>query len=51
MVIVDRLFERQEVDNAGKFPETVALVLWGTDNIKTYGESLGEVLYWDESIG
>ncbi|CAA6668965.1 unnamed protein product [Spirodela intermedia] len=26
-------------------PETVALVLWGTDNIKTYGESLAQVLW------
>ncbi|KAL2923592.1 Magnesium-chelatase subunit ChlH chloroplastic [Bienertia sinuspersici] len=45
MVVVDRLLERQKADNGGKFPETVALVLWGTDNIKTYGESLGQVLW------
>ncbi|KAK9154868.1 hypothetical protein Sjap_002348 [Stephania japonica] len=44
-VVVDRLLERQKVDNGGKFPETVALVLWGTDNIKTYGESLAQVLW------
>ena len=25
------------------WPETVAVVLWGTDNIKTYGESLAQV--------
>lgn len=29
--------------NGGKYPETIALVLWGTDNIKTYGESLAQV--------
>lgn len=45
MVVVDRLLERQKIDNGGNFPETVALVLWGTDNIKTYGESLGQVLW------
>lgn len=45
MVVVDRLLERQKADNGGKYPETVALVLWGTDNIKTYGESLGQVLW------
>lgn len=45
MVVVDRLLERQKVDNGGKYPETVALVLWGTDNIKTYGESLAQVLW------
>ncbi|PKU67975.1 magnesium-chelatase subunit ChlH, chloroplastic [Dendrobium catenatum] len=44
-VVVDRLLERQKVDNGGKYPETVALVLWGTDNIKTYGESLAQVLW------
>ncbi|KAB2013089.1 hypothetical protein E1A91_D09G138600v1 [Gossypium mustelinum] len=44
-VVVDRLVERQKVDNGGKYPETVALVLWGTDNIKTYGESLAQVLW------
>lgn len=43
-VIVERLLERQKVENGGKYPETVALVLWGTDNIKTYGESLAQVL-------
>ncbi|KAG0481231.1 hypothetical protein HPP92_012089 [Vanilla planifolia] len=44
-VVVDRLIERQRLDNSGKYPETIALVLWGTDNIKTYGESLAQVLW------
>ncbi|CAN4089907.1 unnamed protein product [Withania somnifera] len=44
-IVVERLLERQKADNGGKYPETVALVLWGTDNIKTYGESLGQVLW------
>ncbi|KAI7991948.1 hypothetical protein LOK49_LG12G02789 [Camellia lanceoleosa] len=44
-VVVERLLERQKADNGGKYPETVALVLWGTDNIKTYGESLAQVLW------
>ena len=34
-VVVDRLLERQRLDNGGKYPETIATVLWGTDNIKT----------------
>ncbi|XP_073150057.1 magnesium-chelatase subunit ChlH, chloroplastic [Henckelia pumila] len=45
MVVVDRLLERQKAENEGKYPETIALVLWGTDNIKTYGESLAQVLW------
>lgn len=32
------------MENGGTYPETVAVVLWGTDNIKTYGESLAQVM-------
>merc|ERR1712060_81171 len=45
MGVVERLIERQKLDNGGAWPETIALVLWGTDNIKTYGESLAQVLW------
>lgn len=38
-----RLLERQKLDNGNAWPETIAVVLWGTDNIKTYGESLAQV--------
>ncbi|WP_293352292.1 MULTISPECIES: magnesium chelatase subunit H [unclassified Microcoleus] len=44
-VVVDRLLERQRLDNGGNYPETIAVVLWGTDNIKTYGESLAQVMW------
>jgi len=43
-VVVDRLIERQRSENNGVYPESIALVLWGTDNIKTYGESLAQVM-------
>jgi len=43
-LVVDRLLRRQRVE-AGAWPETIACVLWGTDNIKTYGESLAQVLW------
>eukprot|EP00798_Chlamydomonas_sp_ICE-L_P000627 gene627-2061_t len=43
-LVVDRLLDREKSQNGGKYPETIALVLWGTDNIKTYGESLAQVL-------
>lgn len=42
-VVADRLLERMKQDT-GSYPETVAFTLWGTDNIKTYGESLAQVL-------
>ncbi|MFP4008330.1 MAG: cobaltochelatase subunit CobN, partial [Spirulinaceae cyanobacterium] len=44
-IVVDRLIERQRLDNGGNYPETIACVLWGTDNIKTYGESLAQILW------
>lgn len=45
-IVVDRLLERQQQENGGKYPETIATVLWGTDNIKTYGESLAQMLWF-----
>ena len=44
LTVVDRLLDRERENNGGKYPETIALVLWGTDNIKTYGESLAQVM-------
>ncbi|MCU0568960.1 MAG: magnesium chelatase subunit H [Oculatellaceae cyanobacterium Prado106] len=43
-IVVDRLLDRQKLENGGQYPETIAFVLWGTDNIKTYGESLAQVM-------
>ena len=43
-VVVERLLEAQRAEAGGVWPETVAVVLWGTDNIKTYGESLAQVM-------
>ena len=43
LVVVDRLIERMKLDS-GAYPQSVAFTLWGTDNIKTYGESLAQVL-------
>ncbi|MEN3792994.1 magnesium chelatase subunit H [Fulvimarina sp. MAC3] len=39
----DRLLERHAA-GGGTLPETVALVLWGTDNLKTEGVSLAQAL-------
>ncbi|MBD2093015.1 magnesium chelatase subunit H [Microcoleus sp. FACHB-1515] len=43
-IVVDRLLARQAAENGGQYPESIAFVLWGTDNIKTYGESLAQVM-------
>ncbi len=43
--VVDKLIERQKLEQ-GDWPETIACVLWGTDNIKTYGESLAQILWF-----
>jgi magnesium chelatase subunit H len=40
----DRLIARHQAD-AGALPETVAMVLWGTDNLKTEGGPIGQVLW------
>lgn len=42
-IVVERLLEREKTANNGLYPESIAVVLWGTDNIKTYGESLAQV--------
>ena len=42
--VVEKLLEKLKDDNDGMFPESIAFTLWGTDNIKTYGESLAQVL-------
>jgi magnesium chelatase subunit H len=44
-IVVDRLLDRQKLENEGNYPETIACVLWGTDNIKTYGESLAQIMW------
>ena len=43
--VVDKLIARQH-EEQGTWPETIACVLWGTDNIKTYGESLAQILWF-----
>ena len=42
--IASALLERHQKE-AGSFPETVAMVLWGIDNIKTEGEAVAQVLW------
>jgi magnesium chelatase subunit H len=44
-IVVDRLLARNKAENDGNWPETIACVLWGTDNIKTYGESLAQIMW------
>jgi magnesium chelatase subunit H len=44
-IVVDRLLARHRTENGGIWPETIACVLWGTDNIKTYGESLAQIMW------
>jgi magnesium chelatase subunit H len=42
--VTQKLLEKLAQENDGQFPESIAFTLWGTDNIKTYGESLAQVL-------
>lgn len=42
--IAERVIQTHRDANGGEFPETIAVPLWGLDNIKTKGESVGIVL-------
>ncbi|KAL7560194.1 hypothetical protein ACA910_016621 [Epithemia clementina (nom. ined.)] len=42
--VVRKLLEKLKDESDGMYPESIAFTLWGTDNIKTYGESLAQVL-------
>ncbi|MFN2532292.1 MAG: cobaltochelatase subunit CobN [Pyrinomonadaceae bacterium] len=43
-IVANGLLERFRNEN-GRFPETIALVLWGLDNIKTQGEGVAQALW------
>jgi magnesium chelatase subunit H len=43
-VVVSRLLERHLREN-GSYPRSIALVLWGLDNIKTQGEGVAQALW------
>ena len=42
--IAERVIEAHRNANDGNYPETIAVPLWGLDNIKTKGESVGIAL-------
>lgn len=42
--LVDQMLENLTIEQ-GKLPETVAMVLWGTDNLKSDGEGIAQCLY------
>ena len=42
--VANALLERH-FKEAGRYPETIAMVLWGIDNIKTEGEAVAQVLW------
>lgn len=39
-----KILDQHQQSNAGQFPETVAVTLWGLDAIKTRGESVAILL-------
>lgn len=42
--VVGALVQRLRAQSGGAYPESVAMVLWGTDNIKTQGEGVAQAL-------
>jgi magnesium chelatase subunit H len=43
-VVANNLLDRYKSEN-GRYPEAMALVLWGLDNIKTQGEGVAQALW------
>ncbi|MEN9227168.1 MAG: magnesium chelatase subunit H [Gloeomargarita sp. HHBFW_bins_205] len=43
--IADALLAKHRAENNGQYPETIALVLWGLDTIKTKGEAVAVALH------
>lgn len=43
-VVADQLLDRYQQEN-GRYPASMALVLWGLDNIKTQGEGVAQALW------
>lgn len=43
-IVSTSLLDRYKADN-GRYPEAMALVLWGLDNIKTQGEGVAQALW------
>jgi cobaltochelatase CobN len=44
-VIATQVIEGYQKENDEKFPETVAVVLWGFETMKTQGETVGEIFH------
>jgi cobaltochelatase CobN len=42
-VIASQVIENYQKENEGTFPETVAVILWGFETMKTQGETVGEI--------
>lgn len=42
--LIHEMVERMKREQGGTYPETVAMVLWGTDNLKSDGEGVAQVL-------
>jgi cobaltochelatase CobN len=56
-VLADRLLERYRQDH-GEYPRKIALVIWGTSNMRTGGDDIAQALWlwgcepvWEESSG
>jgi len=42
--LAEDLLKRYEMES-GKFPESVAMILWGTSNMRTKGDDIAQILY------
>jgi cobaltochelatase CobN len=45
IVIANQVIENYQKENAGRLPETAAVILWGFETMKTQGETVGEIFH------
>jgi cobaltochelatase CobN len=43
--VARQVIEYYQKENEGRFPETVAVILWGFETMKTQGETIGEIFH------
>ena len=43
--VARQVIECYQLENEGRFPETVGVVLWGFETMKTQGETIGEIFH------
>ncbi len=41
----DRLIEKYQGENDGRYPQSIGIVVWGTSTMRTHGDDIAEILF------